>query len=231
MQVIVRLVQGALIYVLCQSNEKSLAVTFPKFAMSLQYLSTSLWDDRIFFKSLIVALLRHKSKLPKVTRDAVVKAWLLWLKEGSRVQAKERGVVLCSSTATACHECFVLLLNEWSELGNVLLPRDLQLQFAADAVEAVNASAKNDASGLTFQALWNQSSEGDNDFSTFSSVAEGEFASVKNQYERMIKQLPVDKANDWRERVGIINNKKKRNNTASPQSGNEDDQRTMDTEP
>jgi hypothetical protein len=43
--------------------------------------------------------------------------------------------------ASAAHECLIMLLNEWSALGNQILPRDMLLKFSAEAVEAVNAKS------------------------------------------------------------------------------------------
>jgi bromodomain-containing protein 7/9 len=179
-EVAVALVEGALVSI-CQPgnrNETSLSVTFPKFSMALQHISVSLLEDRVFFLCLIQALLKHKTKLTKGTCNAIVEAWLQWLiREPSRV----------GSMTSAAHERLIFLLNEWSALGNVLLPRDKLLQFAKEAVQAADASeAKDERKFLTF---WNSGSV--------------DFAPVKKQYDRMLKQLPEASAMQWKEDVGI----------------------------
>lgn len=179
-EVMVSLVEGSLVHI-CQpgnANDASLPVTFPKFALALQHLSATLRHDRAFFMCLINALLKQKSKLSRSTRDAVVDSWLSWLRNEESD---------ASTMASAAHECLLMLLNEWSALGNQILPRDMLLKFSADAVEAVNTSENKDEG--KFSQIWKSDAE--------------EFASVKKQYERMLKHLPTTHAEQWREEVGI----------------------------
>jgi uncharacterized protein YaaW (UPF0174 family) len=113
------LTEAALVHV-CQpgnSHESSLAITFPKFGMALQELSVNLWNERPFFVSLIQALLRNKSKLSRMARDAIASAWLQWLGPGKMEGCKE------GSMTSAAHECFVTLLNEVSLHVEVTLVR------------------------------------------------------------------------------------------------------------
>jgi len=178
MQVAASLVEGALVSI-CQlgnQNHTSLAVTYPKFSTALERLSVSLSDDRPFFLCLIQALLRHKTKLTPSTRDAVVHAWLKWL------QRKK-------SMISAAHECLILLLNEWSALGNVLLPRDVLIRMATQAVQTANESESKEK--RKFANLWKTADE------------TSDFALVKKQYERMLKHLPEASAKQWKIDVGL----------------------------
>jgi hypothetical protein len=179
-EVMVSLVEGSLVHI-CQpgnANDVSLPVTFPKFALALQHLSATLRDDRAFFMCLVNALLKQKSKLSRSTRDAVVDSWLNWLRNEESD---------ASTMESAAHECLIMLLNEWSALGNQILPRDMLLKFSAEAVAAVNTSENKDE--RKFSQIWKTDSE--------------EFATVKKQYERMLKHLPTTHAKQWREEVGI----------------------------
>jgi hypothetical protein len=193
-EVMASLVEGSLVHI-CQpgnANEASLPVTFPKFALALQHLSVTLKDARAFFICLVYALLKQKSKLKKSTRDAVVDSWLNWLRnDGSDA----------TTMTSAAHECLMLLLNEWSALGNQILPRDMLLKFSANAVAASDTS-ENKAE-RKFSQIWNSDSE--------------EFAPVKKQYERMLKHLPATHAQQWREQVGIDLP------TETPEETNQDD--------
>jgi len=189
MQVAVSLVEGALVFV-CQPAEKgdetTLAVTFPKLATALQRMSSpsSLRQDRPFFVCLVRAILRHKSKLPKQTRDAILESWLGWLKQGTgEVADDDRSDV--GPVTSAAHEYLMRLLNDWSVLGNLLLPRDTLLQFSKDAIRAVDAEK--------FAKMWNSSDDG----------VTADFAPIKEQYECMLKVLPTAQAEQWKEEVGL----------------------------
>ena len=114
LDVVRALAEGALVHI-CQpgnSHESSLAITFPKFSIILQELSVNLWNKRPFFISLIQALLRHKSKLSRGSRNAVVSAWLEWLGPGKAATMEEHKE---GSMTSAAHECFVMLLTEVSQ--------------------------------------------------------------------------------------------------------------------
>ena len=141
--VAIALLQGSIIH-LClpgHHTETSLSVTFPKFASILQDVASdtsAFLHDRIFFNSLQETILRHKTKLPRSARDAIVSAWLGWLKEGGT-----------SALTAPAHESLIKLINDWYALGNVLLPRDVMIRFCTNTIEAVNTTK--------FAALWQQS--------------------------------------------------------------------------
>jgi hypothetical protein len=180
------LTEGALVHI-CQpgnTHESSLPITFPKFDKALVNLSTNLWNQRPFFMSLIQALLRHKSKLSRSARDVIVASWLEWLGPGKTRDVKK------GSMTSASHESFALLLNEWASLGNLLLPRDAMLTFAADAVRAANSSENRPE--RKFGSMWNKP----------------EFDSVQKQYERMFQYLPESQAQEWKDEVGILQSSK-----------------------
>jgi hypothetical protein len=178
-QVVVSLVQSAMVE-MCQpgnGSDASLPLTYPKFSTALQNTSANLCSDRVFFLCLIKAILKHKSKLPKESRDVVVACWLTWLrKEGN----DQRG-----SMASAAHECLVSLLNEWSVLGNLLLPRDKLVEFATETVAAVDSSES--MHDRKFGSMWDVQ----------------EFSPIRCQYERMLKLLPTARATEWKEGMGI----------------------------
>ena len=189
------LIQGALVF-LCQpgqGNDISLSVTFPKFALALQRLSSSILEDRPFFVCLVDAVVKHKSKLPKVTRDAIIESWLGWLK-ASRKREEDTGLVV----ASYAHEFLIRLFNEWSTLGNLLLPRDKLLQFCAEVVNTVDA--------VKFAELWNDTNNYGNDAAMDMKALKQEvhkFASVRKQYERMLQHVPAAQAEEWKQKVGI----------------------------
>lgn len=178
MEVSVTLTEGALVHV-CQpgnSNEASLAVTFEKFAVALRHVAVDLQHHRVFFQCLIAAILRHKAKLTKTTRDKIVECWLDWLrsfKEG------------CATSAA--HECFVLLLNDWSSMGNLVLPRDTLLEFTKKAVQAVDEAENLDE--RKFQSMWQS--------------GDAEFEAVKKQYLAMFAMLPDSNVSEWKVELGI----------------------------
>ena len=182
MEVAVSLIEGALVHV-CQpgnANEASLAMTFEKFATALRHVAVTLQHHRVFFQCLIGAILRHKAKLTRAARDVIVDCWLDWLR------AVKKGCAI-----SAAHECFILLLNEWSGIGNLVLPRDTLLEFTKKAVDAVNEAETLDEN--KFHVLWQQA--GDDESSSF--------AAVKKQYLRMLKMLPSSNASEWKQQVGI----------------------------
>lgn len=129
---------------ICQpgnKNETSLPVTFPKFVSALLLVSNNLQGDRTFFECLSYALLRHKMKLPRLTRDAIFNSWLLWLQnEGSMM--------------SVAHECLMALLNDWAGLGNILLPRETLLGFVDNLLETVDSTETKQ-----FVAMWTSSSK------------------------------------------------------------------------
>jgi hypothetical protein len=82
-----------------------------------------------------------------------------------------------------------MLLNEWAALGNILLPRDAMLSFASDAVRAANSSESD--SDRKFPSMWNKP----------------ELSMVQKQYDRMLQRLPESQTMQWKEEVGILENK------------------------
>lgn len=183
MEVPVSILQGAIIF-LCQpgmGNEISLSVTFPKLATALQSLSRGLCTDEAFFVGLTQVISRHKAKIPLVTRDAIVRSWLGWLK---CVPLSEYG-----SVVTASHSHLIRLLNDWASLGNKVLPRDTLVQFATDAVKAAESMSRLHTG--CFAELWNGEDNPD-------------FRPVKEQYERMLKILPAAQEELWKQQVGLV---------------------------
>jgi hypothetical protein len=89
---------------------------------------------------------------------------------------------------SACHECLIMLFNEWSAFGNVLLPRDLLIDFCDKAIQNADESEERKESRM-FSNMWKSGSR--------------QFKLVKKQYERMLKHLPQTYAEQWKERVGI----------------------------
>lgn len=182
LHVIRGLVEGSLVHV-CQpgnSFESSLAQTFPKFADALNHLAApTLWEERPFFLSLIQAITRHKAKLTKTTRDVIVNTWLGWL----AAPAKKKGSMFSSA-----HECFMMLIHEWSSMGNLLLPRDVLMKVTKDAVDAVNASEKSN--DRKFVKVWNE--------------APAAFRPITELYVRVLKTLPDAQAKEWKDSVGVL---------------------------
>lgn len=203
-QAIVGLVEGALVHI-CRpgnSQEASLAVTFPKFAGVLQEASLAICDDRAFFVCLIQSLLRHKWKLKQNARDVVVEHWLGYLRKAPKRRKRKKGLKKqkkWGNMTSAAHECFILLLNEWAALGNLLLPRDQLLQFATGAVKAAEESET--LAERKFVTIWQDSKE----MTTGEEyLALGDFRPIRKQYERMMEGLPDDNyGNQWKEQVGL----------------------------
>lgn len=175
------LVEGAMVHV-CQpgnSFDKSLAQTFPKFADALSQLAPTphLWEDRTFFLSLVQAIARHKGKLRSEARDTIVSTWLGWLKD-----APNDGK---GSMFSSAHESFLILINEWVTLGNLVLSREALITVTQDTVEAVDASEKSE--DRKFKQAWKDDKFGD----------------IKVLYERALKTLPETQLKEWESRIGI----------------------------
>ena len=241
------LMEGALVH-LCQpgtTTNASLAVTFPKFATAISHLSPTFVQDRLFFQCLIRAIIRHKAKLSKVTRDAIVNAWIVWLSNHD------------GSMVSAAHECFIQLLNDWSGIGNQILPRDTLLSFVANAIKAVEFSSSHKQSTdesqhhqASFAEVWKSIITTDNDkeedVETLTTEG-GEFGElltlvrVKKQYLRMLKHLPTSSATLWKEQMGLVvmeeedddktnnnNNKKKKDDDNKETVGDNNRNATME---
>ncbi|KAL3781588.1 hypothetical protein HJC23_007108 [Cyclotella cryptica] len=178
-------VEGAFVSLLFPGNTNEIALRhqFPRFVAALDALSGgNMLNERPFFMSLTSALLRYKTKLPHGTRDLVTGCLVKWLRMGYNIPSETR---LCS----ALHEALVNLLNEWSSLGNIVLPRDLLLNLAEEAVAAAAGCEVGEKCAL-FVKLWN-----DND---------DMFSRVKEQYLRMLSSAPLAKSNGWKEKMGIM---------------------------
>lgn len=174
------LVEGALVNLLQvgNSNDAALKHQFPRFVAALDALSGGdMLNERPFCMSLVHALMRHKLRLAHGTRDLVTGCMIQWLKMGYELHPSR---AICSPL----HECFMHLLNEWSALGNLVLPRDLFLSLAEEAIAAVVGEESS-----VFGELW----AGDSDH----------FSPVKAQYVLMLTSTPDAKANEWKEKIGI----------------------------
>lgn len=171
---LVRLLQG-------NTNETALKNQLPRFIAALDKLSGgNMLNERPFFMSLANALLRYKSKLPHSTRDSVTTLMIKWL----AAEGESPKTAMCSPLL----ECFMYLLNEWSTLGNLVLPRDLFLSLSEEAIAASGRGVVGEKNE-TFAELW-----ASNDDS---------FAAVKEQYMRMLSSTPDARALEWKEKVGI----------------------------
>lgn len=151
--------QGALVHICQPGNtyESSLAVTFPKFVAVLSHC-----HDRPFFLCLVSAVVRHK-KLSKTNRDAIVHGWMgPWI------------------TTPAGHECLILLLNEWAGMGNMILSRDVLVQYSKEAAKTASSDLGR---------LWKQP----------------DFCPIREQYEKLLKGLPESYAMEWRQDMGVVN--------------------------
>jgi len=175
---ILDLVEGSLVLLLQPgvSNEAALLCQCPRFFVAINELSHGeMTEERCFFVSLSQALLRHKTKLPHSVRDMVVEAWLSWFKSRSGESCMTRAV----------HLCFLKLLNEWTSMGNLVLPIDVMISWSEDAVKAAEANAGSS----TFVQCWNENGD--------------DFGEIKSQYERMMRGVPEDRTMKWKDAVGI----------------------------
>jgi hypothetical protein len=210
MQVAVALLEGAFVYVCLPGNSQdaSLAVTFTKFAQTLQELTGSVWEESSFFICLVPTILRHKARLNRTARDAIVSTWMGMLRASSKKKKKKNG-----SMTSAAHEYFVMLLTEWANFGNLLMPRDLLLQISTELVETVNETET--APDRKFSELWKAEDS-------------KEFEPIKKQYDRMLSLLPESHSSQWKEAAGI--NKKESDEKSTEEEGQtiEEEGQTMD---
>ena len=72
-------------------------------------------------------------------------------------------------------------------MGNLILPRDSLLAFSEDAVKAAEKNEKD--STKTFSNFWNS----------------GTLGEVKEEYERMFKNIPEERCLRWKGAVGLQN--------------------------
>ena len=192
LNVAVSLLEGSFFFVCLPGNSQdaSLSVTFPKFAKALDKLAVNVWDERPFFQCLVQAILRHKTRLNRTNRDAIVTTWVSWLKGKKKKKSK------IGSITSAAHETLVHLINEWAALGNLLMPRDLLLKVSSELVEAVDNSEVSPERKFVF--MWKAEEEnGETEEGTV-------FRPIKGQYERMLGMLPETHRNQWKEKTGIV---------------------------
>ena len=191
MQVAVALLEGAFVHVCLPgySQEASLSLTFNKFAQTLKELTVSVWEERAFFVSLVPIILRHKARLNRAARDSMISTWMHLLRAPENdATSNSKKQKRNGSITSAAHEYFVLLLNEWASLGNLLMPRDLLLKTSIELVETVNKT--EETPGRKFAELWQAEDAKD-------------FEAIKKQYERMLSLLPESHGLQWREAVGL----------------------------
>ena len=141
----VALLEGSLVHLCLPGNtsESSLGVSFGKFAAALPLVSATFRDDAAFFSCLVASIVRHKAKLTKEGRDAIIEAWLRWFQP-----SKDSDHACCRA-----HEYLVKLLDEWAGMGNLVLPRDDLVKTSKEVVHAVSSDR--------FRSLW---SNGSNEF-------------------------------------------------------------------
>jgi bromodomain-containing protein 7/9 len=187
-QATVALFEGAFVRICLPGNsqETSLAITFEKFAKALTALTLCVWEERAFFMSLVPAILRHKTRLKPVVRDAIISTWMEWLSTSNTGESKKKqknGAMMSAS-----HEYLILLLNEWSKMGNVLISRNLLLQLLPKAIETVNNT--EEAPERKFSYLW-KSEDSTN------------FEPIRKQYKRLVSNLPEPHGSEWLGKIGI----------------------------
>jgi hypothetical protein len=193
-QIALALLEGAFIYACLPGNSQdvSLSTSFVKFSNTFRALALeNVLGEVAFFKSLVPAILRHKSRLNKTVRDVIISTWLNWLKvPPSSKETKKKDESQHGSIESAAHEYLIFLLNEWaSSFGNKIMPRDLLLKVATKVVQIVNATEVE--SYRKMSELWKADSEDTN------------FGPIKIQYERLLTLLPEAHVAEWKESVGI----------------------------
>uniref|UniRef100_A0A7S2NXD8 Uncharacterized protein n=1 Tax=Leptocylindrus danicus TaxID=163516 RepID=A0A7S2NXD8_9STRA len=136
-------------------------------------------------------MLSHKAKLSSRIRDLVTQAWIKWLK-----QSANEDTTRVSSMNSALHEIFIFLLNEWGSLGNVVMPVDNRLSLSKDAAEAVSACSGNNITTkfAAFAQAWHASTKDE---------GKSAFTGIRKEYEKMLRDVPSDRALQWKEAVGV----------------------------
>jgi hypothetical protein len=185
-QVAVALLEACFAYICLPGNfqDESLSITFGKFAKVLKSMSgVACWEERAFFACLTGNILRQKTRLNRANRDAIIETWIDWLKAPSDKKKKK------GSMTSAAHEYLMHLINEWSGMGNLLMPRDLLLKTTKQIVDTVNSSESSEE--RKFSSFWKlEKSDG--------------FDAVKKQYTKMLLILPDAQSEQWQKEVGII---------------------------
>jgi len=168
-------------------------------------------NDGPFGRSLASALLAHKLRLPHATRDLVVTMWLKWLEgapEGSDDNDDEDITAVenvgASSLAAPMHEMFVYLLNEWSALGNVVMPRDKMLSISEEAarVAGMSGGGTEEKFGRLWRETTGETAEAGGKKKSCRKQNEG-FLLVRKEYERLLGSLPEPVAEQWLKKVGV----------------------------
>lgn len=193
-QIALAIFEGTFIYICLPGNSQdvSLSLTFVKFSNVFQQLANGdVWEERSFFKCLVPAILRHKARLSKSARDAIISTWIDWLKSPSTHSSsgtkkkQKRG-----SMESPAHEYLTCLLNEWAtSFGNLVMPRDLLLKTAKEVVEVVNGTEI--AEERKFSSLWTSEKQSKS------------FEPIKAQYQRLINLLPDSHSKQFEDTVGI----------------------------
>jgi hypothetical protein len=197
-QVALAIFEGTYIFICLPGNSQdaSLALTFVKFSkLFIQIANGNVSCERSFFKCLVSTILRHKARLSKIVRDAMITTWMGWLNSRAthcsidtpKSNKKKRKKGAMESPA---HEYLICLLNDWaSSFGNLLMPRDLLLKTAIEVVEVANETEVSEE--RKFGSLWKRSENKE------------PFEPVKAQYERLINLLPESHSKQFKESAGI----------------------------
>ncbi len=90
-----------------------------------------------------------------------------------------------ANTFCICIYCCIIFV-QWSLFGNRILPRDVLLAFAENAVKAAEGSDKDNS--RSFSDYWKVS----------------DFEEIKEEYERMLKTIPEERCIKWKEAVGLV---------------------------
>jgi len=143
-------------------NDESFCDAFRKLSQALTLLNEDLVVDEVFFKCLLAAILQQKNKVSKSCRDVVVDTWLGWLERSK------------SSLIAPGHSIFLDLLNEWSAMGNMVMPCD----HLATVISKVA-----DIAGVL--EMWSKE----------------EFSTIKTKYDHLLTLLPEEHAEEWKKLI------------------------------
>ena len=120
-------------------------------------------------------------------RDLVTSFWIKLLKKA--------GATALHSVA---HELFIWLLNKWASFGNAVVPLDLRLQLSQFSLEFKDAPESEVGDKSVFAKAWESSL---NDCDASDRVMQ--FMLIRKEYERLLKEVPADKAKKWKQRMNI----------------------------
>ena len=179
MNVVVSSVEGLLAQLLRpgQCTESSLKLQLPRLLVPFKTFVSEgqVINDRPFWYSLANSLLSHRTKLTHVMRDLII-TFLLDI-----IRTSEEFIT------SVAHETFVWLLNEWTHLGNVIMPVNLRLATLSRIIKDTIEKEK-------FSSAWKESSENKNN----------SFSLIQKEYERLLNGVPKDKGEEWKVQVGIL---------------------------